>query len=833
VARVAARRRLPRVLAAQSEIGRLEERRLVALEERIEADLALGRHADLVGELEALIAQHPLRERLRGQLMLALYRSGRQAEALHAYQETRHTLVEELGIEPGQALQRLHTRMLQQDPSLELVVPPEEPERPPADRRRPQRTQARLLVVGGVLLLIAALTALGVSVFSGSDSASLASVAGNSVARIDTDANETVGQIAVGATPTTVAVGEGAIWALNADDQTISRIDPETRAVETFGTGSTPMDLAVGQGGVWVANGEKASASTGPAITSVSKLDPDHGDARATIDLPGAGHPVSNAVQELIAVGAGSVWAVNPDFSVSRIDPRSGAATRIGGLDALAIAAGERSVWTLNGDNTVVRIDPRTNRLSKPLKVPATGLTDLAVDGTSVWLTSPFDGVVWRIDQGPRTLMRTIPVEDGVDHVAIGDGSIWATNSLRGTISRIDPKTNRVIRTISLGNAPRNAAVGEGSVWVAVSGGAGGGLPAASPADEVRGMRALPGTICGRVFHGGGKPDLLIASDLPLQGGGAFPTLQMSEAIAYVLRQRRFRAGQYRVAYQSCDDSTSRSGNWEPEKCAANAKAYAANPDVVSVIGPYNSGCALELIPITNQARGGPLAVVSPYTSVDSLTRPAPRAPPDLMERLYPTGTRNYARTLPTDGSEAAANAQLAQKLGVRRVYVLHDGDDLFGRPRAIYFRNAARKLGMQVVGFRRWDPAATDYRPLATAVGRARAEGVFLGGGLYDDGGQVIAALRDRLGPRVAIFAPQFQPVSALFDEAGPAAAGTYVSLPGLTNDVLPAEGRRFAVSSARPSPADGSTSRPSTRRRRRSCCSTRSPARTGRGRL
>src|SRR5262245_21366993 len=99
--------------SARSEIGRLEERHLVAVEERIEADLALGGHADLVGELEALIAQHPLRERLRGQLMLALYRSGRQAEALHAYQETRRTLVEELGIEPGQALQRLHTRMLQ------------------------------------------------------------------------------------------------------------------------------------------------------------------------------------------------------------------------------------------------------------------------------------------------------------------------------------------------------------------------------------------------------------------------------------------------------------------------------------------------------------------------------------------------------------------------------------------------------------------------------------------------------------------------------------------------------------------------------------------------
>ena len=104
---------------AQPEIARLEERRLVALEERIEADLALGRHADLVGELEALIAKNPLRERLRAQLMLALYRSGRQSEALAAYQDARRTLVDELGIEPGRPLRELHQALLNQDPELD------------------------------------------------------------------------------------------------------------------------------------------------------------------------------------------------------------------------------------------------------------------------------------------------------------------------------------------------------------------------------------------------------------------------------------------------------------------------------------------------------------------------------------------------------------------------------------------------------------------------------------------------------------------------------------------------------------------------------------------
>jgi DNA-binding SARP family transcriptional activator len=104
---------------AQAEIARLEERRLVAVEERIDADLALGRHEDLVGELESLVAKHPLRERLRAQLMLALYRSGRQSEALAAYQEARSTLVEELGIEPERPLRELHQAILNQDPGLD------------------------------------------------------------------------------------------------------------------------------------------------------------------------------------------------------------------------------------------------------------------------------------------------------------------------------------------------------------------------------------------------------------------------------------------------------------------------------------------------------------------------------------------------------------------------------------------------------------------------------------------------------------------------------------------------------------------------------------------
>jgi DNA-binding SARP family transcriptional activator len=138
---------------ARAEAGRLEERRLVAIERRIEADLALGRHADLVGELEAAVAREPLREGLRGQLMLALYRSGRQAEALEAFQDARRTLVDELGIEPSPALTRLHEAILRQEPSLDPAATPAPARTTPEPRRR---RAARLLAAGGLVLTVAA-----------------------------------------------------------------------------------------------------------------------------------------------------------------------------------------------------------------------------------------------------------------------------------------------------------------------------------------------------------------------------------------------------------------------------------------------------------------------------------------------------------------------------------------------------------------------------------------------------------------------------------------------------------------------------------------------------
>src|SRR6266508_934566 len=141
---------------AQRPAARLEALRLGALENRIEADLALGRHAELVAELDELVASHPLRERLRAQLMLALYRSGRQAEALEVYREARRVLDEELGLEPGEELRELERAILRQDPALaapQRVAPhPARIER----ARRLARSPRALATAGALLLLLVA-----------------------------------------------------------------------------------------------------------------------------------------------------------------------------------------------------------------------------------------------------------------------------------------------------------------------------------------------------------------------------------------------------------------------------------------------------------------------------------------------------------------------------------------------------------------------------------------------------------------------------------------------------------------------------------------------------
>ena len=237
----------------------LEERRLAALEERIDTDLVLGRHAGLVAELDALVVQHPYRERFRGQLMLALYRSGRQAEALAAYREAREAFASGLGLEPGPELKALERAVLEQDPSLGVPRAESAPTPPsPAARvkRRPWIV-APIALMGAVLVAVVAFF-----VFEGDDAPRVV-VPPNSVAVIDPATNDVVQAIQVGIRPGPITAGGGEVWVGNRDDRNLTRIDMRTR--RPAGTvsldGRTPTGLAFDRGTVWVAHGLLGSVS--------------------------------------------------------------------------------------------------------------------------------------------------------------------------------------------------------------------------------------------------------------------------------------------------------------------------------------------------------------------------------------------------------------------------------------------------------------------------------------------------------------------------------------------------------------------------------------------
>ena len=236
---------------AQTEIRRLEELRLAALEERIEADLALGRHDALVAELETLVAENPYRERLQGQLLLALYRSGRQAEALDAYRRARRTLTDELGIDPGPRLQELERSILRQDASLEAPAPPPPPEGSPRARKPSNEARSayasKPALATALVLVLAVAGALVIALRDKSEPAQKpVALEGNSVAVIDPTTNSIVAEIPIGARPSGIAAGDGSIWVGNRDDHTLLRIDPRARKViRTIGLSVEPRQIAI------------------------------------------------------------------------------------------------------------------------------------------------------------------------------------------------------------------------------------------------------------------------------------------------------------------------------------------------------------------------------------------------------------------------------------------------------------------------------------------------------------------------------------------------------------------------------------------------------------
>jgi branched-chain amino acid transport system substrate-binding protein len=303
------------------------------------------------------------------------------------------------------------------------------------------------------------------------------------------------------------------------------------------------------------------------------------------------------------------------------------------------------------------------------------------------------------------------------------------------------------------------------------------------------GVTPLPSSMCGPVvYKGSGSPDYIIASDLPLQGAIRHQTLQISRAVIWELAQKGWKAGSLKIGYQSCDDSTAQTAGWDSAKCATNARSYASNRSVIGVIGTFNSGCAKIIVPVLNRAHPGPLAMVSPANTNPGLTK---HWDPGEPNKYYPTGVRNYARVVATDDFQGPADAMWSKSLGYKKVYVLND-KQTYGFGVATTYKNAAKKLGIQVVGFKGWDAKQSSYEALANLVKASGAQAVFLGGIVCNNGAKLMQDLRAG-APNVKLQMPDgFSDPTA----NGAVANGAYISVAGQPPKSLTGEGATFVKS-------------------------------------
>jgi peptide/nickel transport system substrate-binding protein len=427
-----------------SESERLEERRLLALEDRIKAELELGRSDELIPELEALVRDHPLRERLLGQLMLALYRSGRQAEALAALQAARHRLAEELGLEPGPHLRELERQILQHDPALAV----------PRARSRRDKPRGRPVAVGLGALAIAVAAVIGVVLGIGQTTASRTVLQnGNTLVSVDARSGRFGPGIALGGGTTAMKAAGGSVWLANPNDDTVSRVSASTATVvDRIPVEGGPGDLAVGGGSVWV-----ASTLAG----TVSRIDPPTGAITQTTHL--GGNPSA------LAYGAGSLWIADSGAeSLIRLDAATGKATQSVSLTVhpSAVALGAGAVWVASHDaGTVTEIDPTSGATLATVPV-GQGPAALALGAGSVWVANELAGTVSRIDPRAPKVVATVVTGSGPSAVAFADGALWVANEFSGDVSRIDPRRDTV-ESVHVGGRPASLAAGKKAVWVA------------------------------------------------------------------------------------------------------------------------------------------------------------------------------------------------------------------------------------------------------------------------------------------------------------------------------------------------------------------------------
>jgi DNA-binding SARP family transcriptional activator/Tol biopolymer transport system component/streptogramin lyase len=464
---------------AEAERQLLDELRLTTFEDQMDAELALGSDSSIVSELQAAVHRNPLRERLRAQLMLALYRSGRQADALAAYQDARRTLVTELGVEPAPDLRALHASILAQDPRLEpvarsdevvgtatlepppLVVDSPKPGEIRSETPRPPR-RTRILVLAALVVIagIAVVTAL----IATHGHASVVRVRPNSIAEIDPATNHLVGDVALSSPPTAVVATRNGVWVASFQARTLARINPVTLGVvKTVTLDATPTGLsAAPNGSLWMAQGY---------AQRLLNIQPKSGGTLVEHQVPLPGCCPSPG----IVSASESVVYVADAGALRRIDyasPSSVAQTTVG-VGSAGLAHSTGAILVSDGWRTIRRISPATNRITNTIDVSSRGHpglpTAMAVGGDETWVVASGLDQALLLNKAGTAIAARVRVGHYPNAIAYGDGDFWVANSADGTITRIDPRRRAAIATINIGQRIPSLAFADGRLWVAAN----------------------------------------------------------------------------------------------------------------------------------------------------------------------------------------------------------------------------------------------------------------------------------------------------------------------------------------------------------------------------
>jgi DNA-binding SARP family transcriptional activator len=450
----------------RDEAARLDELRLAAMMDRIDCDLALGRHEQVLGELNLLVREHPLRERLRAQQMLALYRADRQTEALDAYAQARHALVDDLGIEPSAALQRLQQAILRHDASLETPTGTAATNgtvlaavaSPPGPRPGRRALRPRYLVAAG-LVVVAAIAA-PFAFFStrgggvGPPASPVSSVGPNEIATLDPATGALVSVFGGGLQPGPMALVGETLWTGGRGSGSIERYDMRARhEMPPLRPGPALDDIAVdAKGHAWV------SGKT-PEVTWIGHVADGTGPyERPVVSTERIGVPLPGAGAE--AVGGGYLWVISDlprriGESVSLIDVRSRhlSSTTHLGRRTTAIAYGYRAAWIgaydpENSTAWLLKVRPGSPVESLQLETgDGAGPLAVAVGDGSVWVITSRGSLMRIAPKEPQIVRRIAMSAEQPTLLAVGAGSVWTANHIGYSVSQIDPSTNRIVRT--------------------------------------------------------------------------------------------------------------------------------------------------------------------------------------------------------------------------------------------------------------------------------------------------------------------------------------------------------------------------------------------------